>query len=106
MALTIQPTGSTLGATITDVDLAMLDGLGSREVDEAFNESALLIFPGQALSENAQISFAKRFGEIEILDENTMTIPLTNKGADGKLLADDTYRMKLLAGNEGRHTDS
>ncbi len=106
MALTIQPTGSTLGATITDVDLAMLDGLGWREVEEAFNEYALLIFPGQALSENAQISFAKRFGEIEILDENTMTIPLTNKGADGKLLADDTFRMKLLAGNEGWHTDS
>lgn len=106
MAITIQPTASTLGATITDVDLAALDGLGWRDVEEAFNEYALLIFPGQALSENAQISFAKRFGEIEILDENAMTVPLTNKGADGKLLADDTFRMKLLAGNEGWHTDS
>ena len=106
MTLTIQPTAATLGATITDVDLATLDDSTWREVEDAFNQYALLIFPRQALSASAQLAFAKRFGEIEILNENMTTIPLTNKGADGALLDDETFQMKLLAGNEGWHTDS
>ncbi len=106
MALTIQPTGATLGATITDVDLAALDDATWIEIKDAFNEYALLIFPAQALSARAQLAFAKRFGEIEILNENMPTIALTNKGEDGALLDDDSFRMKLLAGNEGWHTDS
>ena len=106
MALTIQPAAATLGAIITGVDLAMLDDAGWREIKVAFNKYAVLIFPGQGLSAQAQLAFAKRFGEIEILSENMTTIALTNKGEDGALLDDDTFRMKLLAGNEGWHTDS
>ena len=106
MALTIQPTTATLGAMVTDIDLATLDEATWHEMEDAFKEYALLIFPGQALSSKAQIAFAKRFGEIEILTENLLTTALTNKGEDGALMGDDTFRMKLLAGNEGWHTDS
>ena len=54
---TITPTDATLGATITDVDLAAMDETTWRRVENAFHEHAVLIFPGQALSEEAQIGY-------------------------------------------------
>ena len=106
MVLTIQPTEATLGAIITGVDLAKLSDSTWREIEVAFNDYGLLIFPGQSLSAQAELAFATRFGEIEVLVENLKTIPISNKGEDGALLNDDTYQMQLLRGNEGWHTDS
>lgn len=106
MALTIQATDATLGAFVDDVDLAALDDPAWREIEAAFHEYALLIFPGQHLSVEEQTAFAERFGEIEILYENLRTIPISNRGGDDRLMADDSDQMKLLRGNEGWHTDS
>ena len=106
MPLTIRPTEATLGAILTDVDLAALDDLTWREVEDAFHQYAVLIFPGQALSAKAQVDFALRFGEIEILVDKLKTLPVTNKDVNGGLMDDDTHRMQLLRGNEGWHTDS
>jgi alpha-ketoglutarate-dependent taurine dioxygenase len=106
MALTIQPTEATLGAFVTGVDLNALDTATWRAIEDAFHAYALLIFPGQHLSARAQVAFAERFGEIEILVEALKTIPISNKSADGSLLDDDSHQMQLLRGNEGWHTDS
>lgn len=106
MPLTIRPTAATLGATLTGVDLAALDDVSWRDVEDAFHEYAVLIFPDQNLAAQAQIAFAKRFGDIEIIIDDLETIPITNKSLDGKLLEDDSHRMQLLRGNEDWHTDS
>lgn len=106
MPLTIRPTEATLGAILTDVNLAALDDLTWREVEDAFHQYAVLIFPGQALSAKAQVDFAMRFGEIEILVDKLKTLPVTNKDVNGGLMDDNTHRMQLLRGNEGWHTDS
>jgi len=106
MPLSIEPTSATLGATLRGVDLNALDASSWQAILDAFHEYALLIFPGQGLSATEQAAFARRFGDIEVLVENLETIPISNKGADGALLDDDTFHMQLLRGNEGWHTDS
>ena len=106
MALTLKTMDATLGATVTGVDLSQLSADEWSEIESAFLEHRVLIFPAQHLSADDQLAFAKRFGEIEILVENMTTIPISNKGEDGTLLDDETHQMKLLKGNEGWHTDS
>jgi alpha-ketoglutarate-dependent taurine dioxygenase len=104
--MTITPTAATIGATITGVDLAALDEAEWQTIRRAFLDYAVLFFPRQHLDSAAQLAFARRFGEIEVLVEGMTTIPISNKGADGKFLEVDSDRMKLLRGNEGWHTDS
>ncbi len=67
MEPTITPVDATLGATITDIDLADLDDSTWQRVEGAFDAYAVLIFPGQNLTDDAQVAFASRFGEIELL---------------------------------------
>ena len=55
---------ATLGATITDIDLANLDEATWSIVEDGFHEYAALVFPNQHLTEEAQIAFANRFGKI------------------------------------------
>ena len=63
--LHIEPTGATLGATVTGVSLAALDEPTWTSIYRAWLEHAPLIFPGQHLTNQQQIAFARRFGAIE-----------------------------------------
>jgi len=108
MEPTLTPTGATLGATVTDVDLARLNDTVWRAIETAFHEYAILIFPGQKLSAEEQIDFARRFGEIEILIPNAdlEAVPITNVDRDGVPFDEDDDITQILRGNEGWHTDS
>ena len=106
MSLSLRPLDATLGAVITGVQLAALSNEEWRDIESAFLEYGVLFFPAQHLSAQAQLAFAQRFGEIEILVEGMQTVPIVNKGPDGKILELDSHRMQLLRGNEGWHTDS
>ena len=64
--LRIEPTGATLGAIVTGIDLANLDPAEWAEIEPAFHEYAVLIFPGQHLTDVAQTTFGARFGELAI----------------------------------------
>ena len=46
----INPLDTTLGATVTDFDLASMDHATWKCVEDAFHEYAALIFPAQDLS--------------------------------------------------------
>ena len=106
MPLAIEPTGATLGAIVTGVDLATLDAATWNDLEAAFHEHAVLIFPGQNLSSEAQIALSARFGEIEHLSADRDIVPISNKSPDGGLAGDDSHQMQILRGNEGWHTDS
>ncbi|MGE0486894.1 MAG: TauD/TfdA dioxygenase family protein [Gammaproteobacteria bacterium] len=107
MSMTIEPTSATLGATVRGVDLTALNEASWAAILQAFHDHALLIFPAQHLSATAQADFGRRFGAIEVLVQNLDTIPISNRGGlDGAPLADDSFHMQLLRGNEGWHTDS
>ena len=106
MAIHIQPTGATPGAIVTGIRLAALGADEWRALEQAFHAYGLLIFPDQHLDHDAQLAFARRFGDIEVLAEGMTTVPITNLDPQGQLLDQDSHRMQLLKGNEGWHTDS
>jgi alpha-ketoglutarate-dependent taurine dioxygenase len=106
MTLTVTPTGATLGAIITGVDLAQLHDAQWAAIERAFHAHAVLIFPGQHLSDAAQIGFGRRFGAIEQLAADREIFPISNQRADGTLMKEDEFGMQLMRGNEGWHTDS
>jgi alpha-ketoglutarate-dependent taurine dioxygenase len=62
-----------------------------------------LIFPGQHLSREEQVAFARRFGPMEF-----DIAPLSNVRSDGSLRSDDGSDdvVKILKGNMGWHQDS
>ena len=108
MGPTVTRLDATLGAAITGIDLGAMDGAGWRLVEDAFHEHALLVFPGQDLSEEAQVAFASRFGDIEILRGETArkAVAISNRNPDGSVVGPEAHRYKNLRGNEGWHTDS
>lgn len=97
---------TTFGAIVTDVNLNTVDDASWRIIEDAFHEHAALVFPAQYLSEDAQVSFAMRFGEIEVLRENAKAIQISNKRPDGTVLEPKDFRFQTLRGNEGWHIDS
>ena len=104
----IAPIDATLGAVVTEVALARMDASVWKTVEAAFHAHAVLVFPGQHLTEAEQVAFANRFGEIELLapDPAQKAVGISNQKADGTVLAPDEHRFKSLRGNEGWHTDS
>ena len=66
-------------------------------------EYALLIFPDQHLSNDQQVEFTKRFGELEF-----DLVPISNVKKDGSVrVEDDSDEMiQVLKGNMGWHCDS
>jgi len=108
MTITVTPVDATLGAVITDVDLANLTDETWAEIHKAFLDYGVLVFPGQHLDEESQGVFARRFGKIERLSpsQRGATILFTNRKEDGSLAKPDEYAYKIMKGNEGWHTDS
>jgi alpha-ketoglutarate-dependent taurine dioxygenase len=108
MAPTVTPTNATLGAVVTELELARMDGPTWKAVEDAYHQHGVLIFPGQHLTEAEQIAFALRFGEMELLaaDPEMKAVAISNQKPDGTVYAPDEHRFKSLRGNEGWHTDS
>lgn len=102
-AFDITPLDATFGAVITGMRLAELDEAGWRELHAAWLEYALLVFPGQHLTREQQIAFARRFGPLEF-----EMAAISNVRADGSLRVetDNDDMMKILKGNMGWHADS
>ena len=104
----VTPIAATLGAVVTDLELARMDVSTWKTVEAAFHQHAVLVFPGQHLTEAQQVAFANRFGEIELLapDPEQKAVAISNQKPDGTVLGTDEHRFKSLRGNEGWHTDS
>ena len=62
----IEPTGATLGAIVTGVELRSMDRGGVGRDRAAFHEHAVLVFPDQHLTPAEQAAFGRRFGELSI----------------------------------------
>ena len=99
----IAPIDASFGAVVTGIRLATVDDERWHELHQAWLEHALLIFPGQHLSRDEQISFARRFGPLEF-----DMAAISNVRSDGTLRieADNDDVVKILKGNMGWHADS
>ena len=99
--VTVTPTTATVGATVTGPRLDALTADQWHAVEAAFHEHAVLIFPDQHLSDEQQMAFGARFGELSI-----ESLSFGNQREDGSLRDANDPLMRLFRGNEGWHTDS
>ncbi len=108
MPLSIEPTDATLGAVVTGIHLGSLDDSSWPEIEGAFHDHGVLIFPGQHLTADEQYGFAERFGDIEHLvpGKNLKVVPFSNRRSDGLPLYQKGHGARILKGNEEWHTDS
>lgn len=101
-AFDVEPLPASFGATVTGLRLSRLDDSGFTALYRTWLRYGLLIFPGQNLTRDEQVAFARRFGPLEI--EIT---PISNVRPDGTVRpqeGDDV--VKVLQGNMGWHCDS
>jgi alpha-ketoglutarate-dependent taurine dioxygenase len=104
----VTPIDATLGAVVTGFALSRMDASTWKTVEQAFHDHAVLVFPGQHLTEDEQVTFASRFGDIELLapDPEQKAVAISNQKPDGSVMDAHEHRFKSLRGNEGWHTDS
>jgi alpha-ketoglutarate-dependent taurine dioxygenase len=94
------------GAIIVDVDLPKIDDEQFGVIKDAFLKYGFLVFPAQHLSDEENITFGQRFGELEF-----GSLPLSNQernedGSYGKIMDLKSQMMRNWLGNEAWHTDS
>ncbi len=98
--------GKGFGAIIVDVDLPKIDDEQFGVIKDAFLEYGFLVFPAQHLSDEENIKFGQRFGQLEF-----GSLPLSNQernedGSYGKVMDLKSQMMRNWLGNEAWHTDS
>jgi alpha-ketoglutarate-dependent taurine dioxygenase len=94
---------TTFGAVVTGLKLAEIDDQAFAELYRTWLDYALLVFPGQRLTNAQQVAFARRFGAPEF-----ELAPISNVRADGTVRPEDSADdvIKVLKGNMGWHCDS
>jgi alpha-ketoglutarate-dependent taurine dioxygenase len=98
--------GKVFGARVTNIRLARLTEAEFADLQNAFLHYGFLLFPQQFLTDDENVAFGERFGELEF-----GALPMANqhKNADGSLgdiIDVKTQRMRTNVGNEAWHTDS
>ena len=117
MAITVCPITPTFAAEIGDIDLTKpVPDVDFEAIREAFWKYAVLIFPGQALTQEQHLAFSARFGPVETertLDPKATPsrfsgefADISNLAADGKIWGETSRQRMYKAGNKLWHTDS
>ena len=102
-----------IGAEVRGVDLRQPDDRTFSAIVAALEAHSMLVFPDQEISDEQQIAFTRRFGELEVFPlaanksgRNPEIFRATNVGEDGKLLPVQHAEAKYLALTQIWHTDS
>jgi len=103
-----------LGAEVAGLDLRReLDDATVEEIRELWFERHLLVFPGQAISDEQHVAFSRRFAELELFpqsdnrgDRNPLILRVSNCDENGALLGKDHPTVVYLSLVEFWHTDS
>jgi len=117
MAITVQPVTENFAAEIGDIDLSKpLAPADFAAVKAAFAKYAVLIFPGQALSQDQHLDFARYFGPLEttiaVLRKDTqLRVPkefadVSNLDHNNQVWGKDSRQRMFQLGNRLWHTDS
>ena len=65
MPITVTPTGAALGAEVGGIDLRRIGDSEFAAIHRAWLDHLVLLFRGQALSDDDMIAFSRRFGELD-----------------------------------------
>jgi alpha-ketoglutarate-dependent 2,4-dichlorophenoxyacetate dioxygenase len=122
MTLSVRPLHPVFAAEITGLDLRQRHGEATRRaVEEAMDRYGVSVLPGQEIDDEAQLAFAKLFGELEVrpLQRGRNQVPdpgerirhhevfdVSNLDEKGNMLAPDDERRDYSIANRLWHTDS
>lgn len=117
MAISFKPLHPLFAAEVSGVDISKpLDDVIFGAIRAGLDKYAVLVFHGGKLSEEQQILFATRFGELESQNGVIMTgvkrritdklVDISNIDANNALLGRDNRRRMAALGNLLWHTDS
>jgi alpha-ketoglutarate-dependent 2,4-dichlorophenoxyacetate dioxygenase len=122
MTLAITPLHPIFAAEITGVDLSKpIDDATKRGIENAMDEHAVCILPGQQIDDEQQIAFAGLYGPLEVSPpkqdkfgnavynkrvSRREIFDISNLDEDGKILEEQDARSAYRLGNELWHTDS
>ena len=114
MSLTTRALHPRFGVEVVDVDVTQLDEAAFAEVVALFEEHSVLLFRGQALTDESQVAFSRRFGPLETTIRSIASqaatpvhiANLSNVDAEGRLIPTGDKRNLYNAGNQMWHTDS
>jgi taurine dioxygenase len=105
----IVPTGGALGAELRGIDLRRLDAAGFAAIRRAWVDHQVLLFRGQAISDDQLIAFSRRFGDLDLapiqengrrfVDGHPEIYVVSNVVVDGVVIG------SLGAGESVWHTD-
>jgi alpha-ketoglutarate-dependent taurine dioxygenase len=105
--VTISPIeGKPFGATVTGIHLGILSDEEFTQIHSALLEFGFLVFPDQFLSEQENIAFGQRFGELEFGGAPMANQKRLKEGAYGEIIDLQAQMMRTNMGNETWHTDS
>ena len=117
MSITVAAVTPDFVAEVYDVDLTKpVPDTDFAAIADAFWQYAVLVFPGQDITQQQQLAFSERFGPIErerTLDPKATPSrfdgafsDISNLTADGKIWGADSRQRMYKAGNKLWHTDS
>ncbi len=118
MTVSFELAGPTLAARVTGVDATRpLNAEQVREIEAGMDRFAVLVFPGQALTDEQQVAFTENFGALEATGGGNVThkdqrrldaklADVSNLDQHGKPLARDDRRRMFNLGNQLWHSDS
>jgi alpha-ketoglutarate-dependent taurine dioxygenase len=103
-----------IGAEIRGIDLAQrIDDATIAAIDRAWLENLVLVFPDQPITDEQQIAFARRFGELEIhpaKDHRSSRHPeifrVSNVDESGQILKQDSEALSYINVTWLWHADS
>lgn len=105
--ITITPIeNKVFGAVVTNVALRDISDVEFSSIKAAFLKYGFLLFPAQFLSDEENIAFGRRFGELEFGASPMANQQKHDDGSYGEIFELNTQRMRTNLGNEAWHTDS
>ncbi len=105
----VQPSGATLGAIVTDINLRKMDATLFAIIEDAWHQHGVLVFTDQHLTDEEQLSFTRWFGRLEAglqPGSGTGLARFTNVKADGTIAPPDALQNRFHQGNLLWHSDS
>lgn len=113
--ITVEPVHPLFGARVHGLDLRQpLSPEALAEVKAAFSRYAVLVFPGQNLTDDEQVAFSQNFGPLEPLANysgpakrlSAQISDLSNLNPDGTLWDPNSHKRMFNLANMLWHTDS
>ena len=117
MAITVTPITTHIGGRMTGIDVRRpLTPDEVKAVDAGMDKYAVLVLPGQDITDEQQIAFTRNFGPLQNGANATLKQPelrldpafadVSNIGKDGQKLARDDRRRMASLGNRLWHSDA